>query len=191
MNFLGFPSYLETGPTTQRLAHAALVQANIFTLLAEFHPALAGTLPLAIDIPGSDLDILCEVYDFASFAALIQHHYAHLPDFYQNEKHLNDIPSHVSRFTWELIETGGNPTERATPHEIRFPIEIVAQPIPVREQRAFRHLRAEAHLLEQGGDPARAAIRALKLFGIKTEPAFGQYFGLVGDPYQILLEQVE
>ena len=120
--------YLISGTPMQRAAHMVLTQSGILEHLSEYHPTLVGTIPLNIDIPGSDLDILCEMYEFASFAALIQHHYAHLPDFYQNEKHLNDIPSHVSRFTWELIETGGNPTEGATPHEIRFPIEIVAQP---------------------------------------------------------------
>lgn len=168
--------YLLAGTPRQRAAYRVLTQAGIFDHLATYHPTLAGTIPLDIDIPGSDLDILCEVYDFAPFAALVQTHYGHLPDFYQNTKALNGTPAHISRFSYP-----------ASP----FPIEIVAQPVPVREQRAFRHLCAEAALLAQGGAPARAAIRALKLSGVKTEPAFGQYFGLEGDPFQVLLEQVQ
>ena len=35
---------------------------------------------------------------------------------------------------------------------------------------------------------AREAIRALKRDGLKTEPAFGQYFGIMGDPYAALLD---
>ena len=41
--------------------------------------------------------------------------------------------------------------------------------------------------LREGGEEALQAIRALKMEGIKTEPAFGQYFCLPGDPYETLL----
>ncbi|HNB52376.1 MAG TPA: DUF4269 domain-containing protein, partial [Anaerolineales bacterium] len=155
------------------LAYDLLCQSQIFTHLREFHPVLTGTIPLDVDIPGSDLDILCEVYDFAPFAALIRTHYGHLPDFYQNTKRLAETPSHISRFSYP---------------QSPFPFEIVAQPVPVTKQRAYRHLCAEARLLARGGDSARAAIRALKLSGMKTEPAFGQYFQLPGDPYLTLLD---
>ncbi len=37
-------------------------------------------------------------------------------------------------------------------------------------------------------DEARSAIRALKASGLKTEPTFGRYFDLSGDPYLRLLE---
>ena len=46
----------------------------------------------------------------------------------------------------------------------------------------------EARLLDLIGDEARSAIRALKANGLKTEPAFGRYFDLSGDPYRKLLE---
>lgn len=32
------------------------------------------------------------------------------------------------------------------------------------------------------------AIQQLKAVGLKTEPAFADYFGLSGDPYQAMLE---
>ena len=45
---------------------------------------------------------------------------------------------------------------------------------------------AEARLLSLAGESAKQAIRALKKQGIKTEPAFARYFGLLGDPYETL-----
>jgi hypothetical protein len=39
-----------------------------------------------------------------------------------------------------------------------------------------------------GGASAYTAIRAMKLAGIKTEPAFAQYFRLAGDPYEALVQ---
>jgi hypothetical protein len=182
-------AYLADGTPMQQASYIALLASRIFEYLHEFQPVLTGTIPLAIDIPGSDLDILCEVYDFAPFAEKVKAHYGHLPDFYQNQKKLNGTPAHITRFTWEL-------EERPSPWPMceadaepprRFALEIVAQPVPVTEQRAYRHLCAEAHLLAQGGESARVAIRALKRSGMKTEPAFGLYFGLEGDLYEVLL----
>jgi hypothetical protein len=42
-------------------------------------------------------------------------------------------------------------------------------------------------LLREGGEEAMQAIRELKMDGMKTEPAFGQYFCLPNDPYETLL----
>lgn len=171
--------YLKIGTPTQKAAYALLSEMHLFDLLKPFHPVLAGTIPLSIELPNSDLDILCEIERFPAFADLIRQHFGHLPDFYQNTKMLNGISSHISRFTWSL----NSPVEK-----IRFPIEIVGQPVPTSQQRAFRHLCAEARLLAWGGEPARVAIRALKQAGMKTEPAFAQYFGLGGEPFQAVLD---
>lgn len=179
--------YLLSGTPRQRAAYRALTQAGIFEHLAEYHPVLAGTIPLEIDIPSSDLDILCEVYDFAPYAATLKNLYGHLPAFEQKIKDLNGVLSHISRFTIHASLTPTEFPDYSNVVETPFPVEIVAQPIPPVRQRAFLHLCAEARLLEMGGDPARAAIRALKVSGVKTEPAFGQYFELEGDPYQVLL----
>ncbi len=152
---------------------------------------LAGTIPLEIDIPSSDLDILCEVYDFTPYAATLKNLYGHLPAFEQKTKDLNGVISHISRFTIHASFNTAEFPDYSNVTEAPFPVEIVAQPIPSVRQRAFLHLCAEVRLLTLGGDPARAAIRALKVSGVKTEPAFGQYFGLEGDPYQVLLDLVE
>ena len=175
--------YLLAGIPIQRAAYAAITQTKILEILREFTPTLAGTIPLDIDIPGSDLDILCEEYDFPSFARLVQKHFAYLADFEQKTKSLNGVQSLISRFTWELESN-----HLKEPLKMSFPIEIVAQPVPTQAQRAFRHMVAEAQLLAAGGETARQAIRTLKLSGLKTEPAFGSYFQLEGEPYLTLLE---
>jgi hypothetical protein len=72
-----------------------------------------------------------------------------------------------------------------------FLVEIFAQPVPVQEQRGYRHLLVEDRLLRLGGKKARQEIRWLKLAGMKTEPAFAAYFHLPGDPYLTLLELAE
>lgn len=179
--------YLCSGTPRQRAAYRTLTQAGIFEQLAEYHPVLAGTIPLEIDIPSSDLDILCEVYNFAPYAAALKNLYGHLPAFGQKTKELNGVISHISRFTIHASFNIAEFSDYSNVIEAPFPVEIVAQPIPTERQRAFLHLCAEARLLTLGGDPARAAIRALKRSGVKTESAFGQYFGLEGDPYQVLL----
>jgi hypothetical protein len=184
--------YLTTGTPTQRAAYAVMMQSELLEHLRDYSPTLVGTIPLNIDIPGSDLDILCEAVNFTSFSTLLRKFYTHLPGFEQKTKILNGAPSHISRFVWELKGTSESASEllRNTGIAIRFPIEIVAQSIPVTQQRAYRHMLAEARLLERDGEPAQQAIRQLKLSGLKTEPAFAKYFNLQGDPYLAILDLI-
>ena len=51
--------YLKTGSDRQKLIFGVLQRNQIFEILSKFNPVLAGTFPIEIDIPGSDLDILC------------------------------------------------------------------------------------------------------------------------------------
>src|SRR5262249_21108876 len=46
------------GTATQRAAYHALEALRVFALLGAFDPILAGTIPLDIDVPGSDLDVV-------------------------------------------------------------------------------------------------------------------------------------
>ncbi len=52
------PAYLADGNQRQRAAHRVLSELRIFEILAPYHAMLSGTIPLAIDIPESDLDVL-------------------------------------------------------------------------------------------------------------------------------------
>ncbi len=72
---------LRDGNDRQRAAHGVLAELRIFEILAPYHAMLSGTIPLAIDIPESDLDVLCEVHDFDGFAAVLEDAYGDAPDF--------------------------------------------------------------------------------------------------------------
>lgn len=163
-------TYLNRGSERQREAFRVVIELDIFSVLAEFEPLLAGTFPLGIETPQSDLDIICFAEDLAYFAEVASGAYGDQEDFdlYQTEK--NGLPTLVCRF-----------------HVREIPIELFAQPRHSEEQNAYRHLLAEARLLREGGEEATRAIRDLKLEGVKTEPAFGHYFCLPGDPYETLL----
>jgi len=156
---------------SQQFAQRALESLGILELLRAYTPVLAGTFPLALDIPGSDLDILCEIHAFDEFERVVRAAFARQTGFRVTRESVRGVPSLIVNFDYAGL-----------------PIEIFGQPVPVTEQYAYRHLLVEARLLEIGGEPARTAIRALKLAGSKTEPAFAQYFKLEGDPYEVLVQ---
>lgn len=157
---------------TDRLqtAYRALERLRIFEILAAYCPVLTGTIPLDIDTPGSDLDIICEAYDLRAFADTVRNAFGKYERFTQQIKDVFGVASVVANF-W---------------HD-GFEIEIFGQGKSVIDQSAYRHLQVESRLLAIGGDPAKTAIRRLKQGGVKTEPAFAEYFGLQGDPYETLL----
>ena len=166
-------SALRHGSPRQQAAHAALTDCGIFTLLAPYRPALAGTIPLGIDVPESDLDVLCEVSegDLWTFAERLRAAFGGRRGFALRLGEADGLPVVVCRF-W----AGG------------FPIEVFGQPRPVTAQNAYRHMQAEGRLLAMAGADAIAAIRGLKAEGLKTEPAFAEHFTLPGDPYRTLYE---
>jgi hypothetical protein len=164
-------SYLALGTARQQEAYRALQNLNIFNILEPYTPVLAGTIPLGIDVPGSDLDIICEARDLDAFQRVVANAFGAAEAFTIEQKRIGDLPSVVANFYCGY-----------------FPVEIFGQARPVNRQNAYRHMIVEARLLEIGGDRARQAIRELKQSGVKTEPAFAQYFNLKGDPYQVLLE---
>lgn len=162
--------YLTTGNTTQRKAYEVLTAFRVFDLLQPFQPVLAGTIPLAIDIPGSDLDLICCWEDEAAFAEYLARHFGHFPDFQLSRKHIRQRPTILARFT------AGD-----------FPIEIFGQNRPAVEQEAVRHLLVEYAILQERGESFRQAVIDLKMAGMKTEPAFGRLLGMEGDGYEGLL----
>jgi Domain of unknown function (DUF4269) len=150
-------------------ARAALDDLRVFDILAEFQPAWVGTVPLGIDVPTRDLDIVWVAPKLDRFAAVVDHAYGRFPNFELRHERFSDQPAVLASFA--------APT---------FLIELVAQTIPITQQRAYRHMIVEERLLKLAGWAAREAIRALKATGLKTEPAFARYFGLAGDPYRVL-----
>lgn len=163
-------AYLARGNERQRRACCALERLQVLSVLRDYTPVLVGTVPIAIDIGTSDLDVICEAHDLDAFEERVVGAFGGQPGFRLKRKRINDLPVVVANF------------------EAEFPIEIFGQPRPVVEQNAYRHMDVQARLLALGGERARREIVRLKRAGLKTEPAFARYFGLQGDPFEALLE---
>lgn len=165
-------TYLERGTPRQRAAFRLLTRLHLMPTLHPFDPVLVGTVPLDVDVPGSDLDIVHQAADLDVFQQVVEAHFGSQRGFRQRQYTLRTIPTYVASF-----ETDS------------FPVELFAQPLPVAFQAAYRHLCVEYRLLHLADDTdsTREAIRQLKRGGLKTEPAFAQYFGISGDPYRALL----
>lgn len=68
-------SYLKFGTERQKDAYASLREARVLDLLSNYDATLVGTIPLDIDLPGSDLDIVCMASDLGVFAQTIKKHF--------------------------------------------------------------------------------------------------------------------
>ncbi len=165
--------YLRVGNDRQIAAHQALLASTPSTrgeVLSSFDPVLKGTIPIGIDVPGSDLDIICEVQDSDLFGEILKVEYGNLVDFSLSEKEMEGVDSILARFTFG-----------------EFKIEIFGQPVPVEKQNAFLHMLAEYEILNIKGEDFRQSIIDLKKVGYKTEPAFAKLLRLKGDPYIAVL----
>ncbi|MBC8791900.1 MAG: DUF4269 domain-containing protein [Tagaea sp. CACIAM 22H2] len=147
----------------------ALARLDIMTKLATFDPHIAGTPPLGLDLPGSDIDVLCHAPDLDAFARIVENAFAREANFKIRRASL-DAPSLIANF-----------------EAFAWPFEVFAQTRPVDEQTGWRHFEAERRLLSLGGARLRAAVMAARREGLKTEPAFARVLGLTGDPYAALL----
>ncbi|WP_267405122.1 MULTISPECIES: DUF4269 domain-containing protein [unclassified Chryseobacterium] len=166
--------YLKVGNDRQRRAYSLLNKHRLFEKLKFYSPILAGTIPIEIDVEGSDLDIIFEV------------------DFRFEEDFLDDlmfskfIPNDADvKVEYPII----NGEKCITINFILedFPIEIFGQNKPTIEQNAYRHMIAEHKILQEKGEDFKQKIIELKKKGIKTEPAFGILLGLE-NPYEDLLK---
>jgi len=162
--------FLRSGSIQQNAAHQLLVRHAVLPCLAEFDPILVGTFPLDITVQGSDLDVICEVYEEDNFLKTVDERFGQYNQYVSYRTVIGDVNSIVARFWIEEYE-----------------VEIFGQPIPTRQQNGYRHMVIEARLLDLGGATFREAIIRAKREGVKTEPAFASRLQLPGDPYQSLL----
>ncbi|MEH0154965.1 DUF4269 domain-containing protein [Limibacter armeniacum] len=169
MNFLKI-DYLVHGNQKQQDAFRELQSLRLFEVLKPYHPLLAGTIPINIDIKDSDLDIICQCKEHQKLIGLVTDTYGEMRGFEVNQRVRDGIDCTVIRFYGK-----------------QFLIEIFAQDIPSEEQHAFRHMLIEDQILKMKGEDFRQEVLKLKERGIKTEPAFVQLLGLKGDPYKALL----
>lgn len=126
-------NYLQVGSVPQQLAYRLLRQYGVLTLLQQYHPILVGTFPLDITVPGSDLDVICEVHDFAAFGQDMAAGFSHFPAYAVRHPVLAGIQAMVISFFLEGVE-----------------VEIFGQPVATELQNGYRHMVAEARLLEAG-----------------------------------------
>jgi hypothetical protein len=161
--------WLGEGTASQRRAFTALSDTGVMQVLAPFDPVLAGTVPLDVDIEDSDLDIICHVPDALTFATTVSDAFSHLDGFVLRRGVVHGDYTTLARFTASTCA-----------------FEIFGQDVPVNHQPAVVHLDLEARLLAIGGADARQVIRTLKRTGRKTEPAFAEWLGLDGDPWNAL-----
>jgi hypothetical protein len=164
-------AYLLNGNEKQKLAHRVLTSNSIFERLREFDPFLAGTVPINIDIDGSDLDIICCWKDKHHFIQTLSDHFSGESRFQIRKLKIRNIETVVANF---FIEP--------------FPIEVFGQNRPVKEQEAYRHMFIEHKILEERGENFRQEVIKLKKSGVKTEVAFARLLGLdERDAYDSLL----
>jgi hypothetical protein len=159
--------YLLEGNQVQKAAYHALQRLGIFEDLAAYSPVLVGTIPIDVNIAGSDLDILLCAPDLPELAERLAKLYPIKAAHYGEQE--------GKRYYLAKLNAEG------------FEIEFFAQDITTHLQNGYRHMLIEARLLELAGDEAREVIRKLKRSGLKTEPAFAQYFKLAGNPYEVLI----
>ena len=160
----------------QREADLLLAELGIGAILEEYEPTLCGTIPLGVDLPESDLDIICYVpaRKRRAFHRLLKENFRAGPG-------LNGFRQSCYR---------ARPPALVTNFEFRGAhLEIFGQERKIENQAAYRHMMVEHRLLELGAEEAPGEIRRLKSEGLGTEPAFHRYFALPGDdPYQTLYE---
>jgi Domain of unknown function (DUF4269) len=164
--------YLQGGNPRQQKAYDILTRHKVFLLLNAFDPFLAGTVPIEIDIDGSDLDILCYWENRDQFVNAVNVNFSDKKNFSMTFKNFQGMETVIARFELDGVQ-----------------LEIFGQGIPIHEQFGYRHLMIEHRLLEQRGPVFRAEIIRLKKMGMKTEPAFAKLLQLQGDPYLSLLGQ--
>ncbi|MED2186987.1 DUF4269 domain-containing protein [Bacillus wiedmannii] len=162
-------TYLQSGNEKQQKVYDVLNKLNIMEDLILYSPVLCGTIPIRIDTLQSDLDIVMEVHNFDVFEQEMRSLYGSYKGFKIKKKKIKTTESIKVNFEFE-----------------GFKFELFAQPKPVRNQNAYRHMIVEHMLLIQHPH-LREEILRLKENGLKTEPAFAQVLNIDGDPYDELI----
>ena len=150
-------SYLARGTESQRQVYEVLSKSRVLVKLAAFDPIVASTHCLAIDIPSSDIDIICTAPDLRLLQAEVRAHFGQCAGFRDGIRMRAGCTYYVATF-----EAYGM-------------------------QAAYRHLCQTSRLVNIGGATFQRAVQDLKRQGLKTEPAIAQILRLEGEPYQAIL----
>jgi len=164
--------YLKFGNYKQKFAYKEINKYKIFEKLNKYNPILVGTIPIEIDLPNSDLDIICECKNHSEFSDFLKKEFSNQKDFkIHTITKYQGIKSTIAKFKTD-----------------NFIIEIFGQNIPTEKQNAYLHMIIENKILTEKGLKFKNRIIELKKNGIKTEPAFAKLLGLKGNPYDELLK---
>ncbi|MBB3289456.1 MULTISPECIES: DUF4269 domain-containing protein [Rhizobium] len=149
----------------------ALSRIKLLEILAPFDPHVAGTPPLGIDLPTSDIDVLCYAPDPHVFTRAVWDAYSTCDEFSVRQwtGRENPIIASFAAADWTF--------------------ELFGQALPVPEQHGWKHFQVEHRLLRIGGSRFRAAVMQLRADGMKTEPAFAASLGIeASNPYETLFD---
>jgi hypothetical protein len=161
---------VRNGNIKQQAVYRAIHELRIMEDLRAYNPVLCGTIPLAIDVDDSDLDIIMEVYDFSKFKCVVEWLYSGKKGFRVKDTEIRGERAMKANFIYAGFE-----------------FELFGQAVPVEKQHAFVHMQIEYEILKQNPDIIENIIH-LKQQGVKTEPAFCQVLGIEGkDPYKDLI----
>ena len=148
----------------------ALAECGVLEVLAPFDPRIVGTPPLGLDLPVSDIDVVCFAPDAHAFTETVWRTFSNTQGFIVKQLVRSPRPVVAS------LEVAG------------WRIELYGEATPVEKQRGWRHFAVERRLLTLGGADLTVAVLALRQQGMKTEPAFAAALRLRGDPYLALLD---
>ena len=169
MNFTDW-NYLINGTQRQQSVFQVLEVLKLRQLFVEYQPILVGTIPIKIDIPSSDIDILICAKDLIEMESLFKKLFSTFDHFFSRYFEVQNKLSLTCSFDF-----------------MGEKIEIFAQDCPTTLQYGYLHMIIEHHVLQREGESFRQKILDLKRNGIKTEAAFCQLLSLDGDPFESLL----
>lgn len=141
---------------------------GILAKLRNFSPEFVGSIPIQVDLPRSDIDIVCTIGPGLMDAL---ESFSRFSEFKLSERDLGGVPSIVCRFLLNNEK-----------------VEIVSQPIQSRKQISFLHLEVEKEILRTREDAFRLKVIEEKKKGKSTEEAFAGLLELQGDPYSSLID---
>ncbi|MEO3945442.1 DUF4269 domain-containing protein [Gorillibacterium sp. CAU 1737] len=162
-----WPPGMREGTPRQQEAARVLEELHLEEELGGYSPRLVGTVPIGIDVDGSDLDVICEAQDLEAWCRDVTARFHHHAGFRCSGAGRASATANFVHEGWE--------------------IELFAQDRPTDEQNGYRHMVVEERILRWLSPAERERIRDWKTQGMKTEPAFARLLGLSGDPYEELL----
>jgi hypothetical protein len=165
--------FLQYGSERQIEVYQLLQESKLLILLEPYNPILVGSIPLQLDLPASDVDIICQFKSKNQFMNHISRMFNQEAQFIVKEFFMYGIETVTANFQIKGVE-----------------VELFAQEIPTKEQMGYKHLLIEYELLKLYGEPFRKQILELKKNGSTTEEAICKILGIEGNPYISLIDKI-